>query len=108
VVQIHAWTQTDTERKDVGDLSDSDRRAQPLRYLITVDRRDLSRIQHRLDANLASRTAQQLHELVEGQRAAVLGADDRLTCTQGGLGEVEMKYHPRPCRLRIKGRPRFH
>ena len=108
MIQIHVWTETGAEREDVGNLSDPDRCPQPLRHLIAVDRRDLGRIQYRLDPYLATRTGQEVHELIEGQRAAVFGPDDRVTGTQSGLGQVEVEYGPRSRRLGIKGRRRFH
>ena len=64
----------------------------PLRYLITIDRGYLGRIQHRLDPHLTSGSAQELHQLIEGERAAVLRPHQRVTGTQRGLGEVEVEY----------------
>src|SRR5215218_4716603 len=80
VIKIHG-TQTRPEREDISDLADSDRGPQPRRYLIAVDRCDLGGIQHRLDAYLTSAAAQELHQLVEGERVAVLGPHDRMPGT---------------------------
>ena len=77
---------TRPEGEDIGDLSVSDHRTEPLWHLITVDRRYLSRIQDGLYSHLAPRTTQELHQLVESQRVAVSGSDHRVTRTQSGLG----------------------
>ena len=98
VIKIHVWTETGAEGEDVGDLAGSDRRPKPLRYLITIDRGYLGRIQHRLDPDLTSGSAQELHQLIEWERAAVLRPHQRVTGTQRGLGEVEVEYDPRPRR----------
>ena len=106
VVKIHVRAEAGAEGEDVGDLSSSNRGPKPLRYLIAVDRGYLGRIQHRQDPHLTSRAAQELHQLMEGERGAVFGPHQRVTGTQRGLGEVEVEYNPGSRRRRIK--PRRH
>jgi hypothetical protein len=97
VIEIHAGTDAGSEGEDISDLSGPDRRPQPLRYLITIDRRCLGRIQHRLYPHLTAATAQQLHQLLNNQRAAVLGPDQRITGPQRSIRQMEMEHHPRSC-----------
>jgi hypothetical protein len=47
-----------------------------------------------LDADLTLGTAEELRQLVEGERAAVFGSYDRMTGAQCGFGEVEVQHHP--------------
>jgi hypothetical protein len=72
VIEIHAGTETGAEWKHIRDLASSDRRPESLRYLVAVDRRYRGRIEHRLDAYLTPSTAQELHQVCQPQRAAVL------------------------------------
>ena len=60
----------------VGDLAGFDGGAELRRYLVAVDWCYFGGIEHWLDADLASTAAEGLHELVEGERVTVFGADD--------------------------------
>src|SRR5687768_5027881 len=98
VVQIHVLAEAGAEGEDIGDLFGSDRGPETCRYFIAVDWGYFGGIQHRLDAELTPATAQELQQLIEGDRVAVFGPHYRVTGTQGGFGKVEVQDHPRPRR----------